>query len=210
MAISFPLALPTVNVAREIDFAATSTVGVSISPFTREAQTYVHQGEWWEAQVRLPPMKRADAETWVAFLLALNGREGTFLMGDPVNTSPRGNGGGAPLVNGGSQTGKTLSTRGWTAAITGILLPGDWFSLGSGASTHLHKVVQSADSGVGSPDAGVASLEIWPRLRSAPSDGDALVIAGAKGLWRLASNRRDWSIGEAQIYGIAFTCEEAL
>ena len=209
MSISYPLALPTVTVAKAINFAAQSIVGMSASPFTGEQQVYVHQGEWWEAQVTLPPMTRADAETWIAFLLALNGREGTFLMGDPANPTARGTAGGSPVVDGGSQTGKTLNTRGWSGS-TGVMLAGDWLQLGTGSGSHLHKVVQSADAGTGSPGLGTTSLEIWPRLRSSPSDGDPIVVSAAKGLFRLASNKREWSIEEAKIYGINFACVEAL
>jgi len=210
MTISYPLNLPTVKVARHVNFRKQSTVAISASSFTHEQQVYVHQGEWWEADVQLPPMQRANAETWIGFLLALNGREGTFLMGDPVGETPRGIATGVPVVDGGSQTGKTLRTRGWTQNTAGILLSGDWLQFGSGSSAHLHKMVQDADVDLGSPVLDVASLEIWPRLRSSPANGDAIIVSAAKGLWRLSSNVSQWSIDEAVIFGIEFSCEEAL
>lgn len=206
MAISYPLSFPSTKSPAGIAFRARSAVGLSMSPFSFSQQAYAHQGDMWEADVAAPPMKRADAEVWVAFLLALNGREGTFTMGDPVNTSPRGVGTGTPLVNGGSQTGKTLVTDGWTVSQTGIMKAGDWFQLGSGSSTRLHKVVQDANS----DGAGNATLEIWPRLRSAPADNAPLTVSSPKGLWRLAENVREWSLERAQIYGIRFSAIEAL
>jgi len=196
MTISYPLALPTVTTAKAITIRARSTVAMSASPFTGEQQVYVHQGEWWEADVQLPPMVRADAEIWVAWLVALNGREGTFTMGDPVGATALGSASGTVTVNGGSQTGKVLAVSG----LTGTIKAGSWIQLGSGSGTHLHKVV--AD--------GTTSLDIWPRLRSSPGNGDSVVIASAKGLWRLADNMRSWSIEEAAIYGISFSCIEAL
>lgn len=205
MALSYPLSLPSKG-PRRLQWRAGSTVGVSTSPFTAEDQVYVHQGEWWECDVTLPPMKRADAEPWVGFLLGLNGREGTFLLGDSANTAPRGVGTGTPLVKGGSQTGKTLETDGWTAGQTGILKAGDWFQLGSGSSARLHKVVQDADS----DGSGNATLEIWPRLRSSPADNAALTVSSPKGLFRLLSNQREWSLELAAVYGISFSCREDL
>lgn len=210
MAITFPLTLPTTGDIVAATVRACSTVGQSESIFTKSRQTYVHQAEWWELDVEVSPMFRADAAEWMAFLASLNGLEGTFLAGDSAGATPRGVATGTPVVNGASQSGKTLSTRGWTAGVTGILLPQDWIQIGTGASTHLHMVVQSADSASGSPGAGVASLEIWPRLRSSPADGAAIVVSSAKGLWRLADNRREWSVVGGGIYGIRFSCVEAL
>ena len=205
MAISYPLSLPA-RTARRVTFHARSTVGRSVSPFTGEQQVYVHQGEWWECEVELPPMEVDDAEEWVSFLVSLNGQEGTFLMGDPAGATPRGIATGTPLVSGGSQTGKTLATKGWTAGVTNILKAGDWLQLGTGSSSHLHKVVAAANS----DGSGLASLEIWPRLRSSPAADAAIVVSAAKGLWSLAGNDNPWTIDLARIYGMSFTCREAL
>jgi len=206
MAITYPLSFPSALPAAGLAFGAKSSVGMSQSPFTAEQQVYAHQGEYWLADISLAPMIRERAEAWVGFLLALNGREGTFLFGDHVNPSPRGVGTGTPLVKGASQTGKTLLTDGWTAGQTGIMKVGDWLQLGSGASSRLHKVVQDADS----DGSGNATLEIWPRLRSSPDDNAVITVESPKGLWRLASNTRYWDMGAAQLYGIQFNCLEAL
>lgn len=206
MSISYPLSLPSQVAFNGIEFRARSAVGVSESPFTFSQQVYAHQGQIWEADLSLPPMTREAAEQWVAFLLALNGREGTFLLGDTLNTTPRGTGTGTPLVNGASQTGNTLVTDGWTAGVTGILKAGDWFQLGTGSSSRLHKIVQDATS----DGSGNATLEIWPRLRSSPADNAALTLSAPKGLFRLASNVRAWSIGLAQLYGLSFAAVEAI
>lgn len=205
MTISYPLALPTVKTPRRVRIAAISTVGVQVSPFTGEQTTYVHQGEMWSADVSLPPMSRAAAETWIAFLLALNGQEGTFTMGQAGYTTARGTWAGAsPLVKGGSQTGKTLAIDGLAAGATA--LAGDWLQLGSGSSTRLHKVTQSGTAN----GSGELTLDIWPRLRSSPSDNAAVTITSPQGLWRLKSNTRDWDIDLAMIYGLSFSCMEAL
>lgn len=205
MPISYPVNFPAVGI-RSMTIRARNVVGISASPFTGQQQVYKHQGQWWESEVTLPPMKRADAEQVVAFLISLSGRFGTFLLGDNANTSPRGVGTGTPLVNGGGQTGDTLITDGWTTSQTGILKAGDWIQLGSGAGTRLHKVLEDANS----DGSGNATFTLWPNLRLVPSNDDPLIVSSPKGIWRLSSNETEFSIDEASIYGITFACIEAL
>lgn len=205
MAITYPVTFPAIGI-RSMNIRARTVVGINTSPFTGQQQVYKHQGEWWEAEVTLPPMKRADAEQVAAFLLKMKGQYGTFLLGDPANTSPRGVGTGTPLVYGASQTGSSLITDGWTAGTNGILKAGDWIQLGSGATTTLHKVLDDVDSDA----SGIATLEIFPSLRYSPADNAQVSKSSPKGLWRLASNETNWNIDEASIYGITFACVEAL
>lgn len=90
MTISYPLALPSHTGLRAIELRATNAVAYSRSPFTFAGQAFAYPGQMWQADVTLPPMKRADAEQWVAWLVSLRGQLGTFLMGDPIGASPRG------------------------------------------------------------------------------------------------------------------------
>ena len=206
MTISYPLSLPSERFAPGTGIRARSGAAVSESPFTGEQQVYVHQLEVWSAQLVLPSMTRADAEAWIAFLLSLNGREGTFLFGDPRNTTPQGTwSGSSPLVNGASQTGKTLAIDGLSAGTT--VKAGDWLQLGSGSSARLHKVTQDATANVG----GQVTLDLWPRLRSSPADNAAVTIASPKGVFRMASNDIGWDFQPAQMYdGFSFSAVEAL
>lgn len=206
MALSYPLSLPATGIFAEMDIHANSAVGMSRSPFTAEEQVYAHPGEWLEADIVLPPMARTDAAAWITFLTALNGREGTFLMGDPMGTSPQGNWGGSPKVFGAHAVQvKTIAMDGFTAS-TGTVTGGDWIQRGSGTTTHLHMVTKSATA----DGSGLLTLEIWPRLRVALADNDTFVTADTVGIWRLASNRRSWSLREASSYGLRFSAEEAL
>lgn len=206
MAVSFPLALPTTTGIAKIRISANNVVGVSMSPFTAKQQVYKYTGQFWEAEISLPPMKRSEAEYWISFLLKLNGSYGTFLLGDPNGETARGVVTGTPLVNGASQTGNELVTDGWTTSTTGILKAGDYIQLGSGASAKLHKVLDDVDS----DGSGNATITIWPDLRSAPSDNAAIVVSGAKGVFRLSTNQSDWDVNEASIYGMTFPAREAL
>jgi hypothetical protein len=57
---------------------------------------------------------------------------------------------------------------------------------------------------------GEANLEIWPRLRASPADNAAITVANTKGIWRLKENRRQYSMEDVRILGIALDCVEAL
>lgn len=206
MAITYPLSHPTNVGFASASMTAKSVVGVSRSPFTGAQQVQKHQGQWWEFQASLPPMTRATAEEWVAFLLSLNGMQGTFLLGDPLGTTARGIATGTPLVKGASQTGNSLITDGWTASQTGILKAGDYFQLGSSTSSKLYKVLNDANS----DGSGNATFDIWPNINTAVSDDTALTVASAKGLFRLAANEMRWDLQQAQKYGIAFSAIEVI
>lgn len=206
MPISYPLSLPTNKGLAKIRLTANNVVGVSQSPFTAKQQVYKYTGQFWEAEINLPPMKRADAEYWISFLLKLNGQYGTFLLGDPNGTTARGVATGTPLVNGGSQTGNELITDGWTNSVTGILKAGDYIQLGAGATAQLYKVLDDVNSN----GSGQATLTLWPDLRSAPSDNATITVSNTKGLFRLSSNQQAWDINEATFYGMTFAAREAL
>lgn len=205
MAITYPLSLPTITGIANIVITARNSVAVATSPFTLTTQVMQHQGSRWEASVTLPPMKRASAEEWIAFLISLNGAYGTFLLGDPMGATARGSAStaaGTPLVNGGSQTGSTLNIDGAPNNATGYLKAGDYIQIG----TNLYKVLADANSN----GSGQVSLDIWPSLRSSPADNAAVVVAGAKGLFRLSSSDASFSIDNASVYGINFSAVEAI
>ena len=199
MAISYPLALPTHTGIAQIELRAVNAVAYSQSPFTFAGQAHAYQGQMWQADVTLPPMKTADAEQWLGFLLSLRGRYGTFLLGDPLRTSLRGTATSCTVT--GSAGDNTVSA---TVTAGQTLLAGDYIQLGSGSTAALHKVLVNY-TGTGS----AADLEIWPALRVARSSATA-TISNAKGLFRLSSNEQAWSINEASIYGITFGAMEAI
>ena len=206
MAITYPLTLPSHTGIRNITLRAVNTVGMTMSPFTYQQQAVAHAGQRWEVDVTLPAMNRADAEQWVAFLVSLRGLLGTFTLGDPVGASPRGSAGGTPLVNGASQIGGILAIDGCTASQTGWLKAGDYIQLGTAGTATLHKVLKDADSN----GSGQVSLDIWPYIRTAPSDNATVVVTNTVGRFRLSSNEQNWNIRETSIYGITFGGIEAI
>ncbi len=194
MAISYPVNTPTNIGIANITLMAENAVAISQSPFTFQQQVVAHPGQRWAASISLPPMKRQDAESWVAFLLSLYGQVGTFLLSDPNCPAPRGTATSATLTGTAGSTSPTIT-------MTGTLLAGDYISLGSGASTRLHKVVQDRS--------GTGTIEIWPALRESVT-GASVDLTEAKGRFRLKDNITQWSINEISSYGITFDCVEVL
>jgi hypothetical protein len=206
MSISFPLSAPDMNV-RQFSLIAQNQTAVSTSPFTGQQQVYEWPGEFWLLKVSLPPMKRADAEQWIAFLTSLRGSSGTFYFGDPYGKTPQGVATGTPKVNGSNAAGsKTVNTKGWTHSITGILKAGDYLSFGGSGGLRLYKVLKDANS----DSSGNVTLDIFPRLREALSGDQTIFTTNCKGIFRLSDNTREFSIDLAGIYGLGFTAVEAI
>ena len=206
MAITYPLSLPTHTGVRSVEFRAVNAVAYSRSPFTFSGQAHAYSGQMWQADITLPPMRRSNAEQWIAFLISLRGQFGTFLLNDPLGCTPRGSAGGSPLVNGAAQTGNLINIDGCTASQTGWLKAGDYVQFGTGSSSSLHKLLEDVNSN----SSGETTLEIWPSVRTAPANNSAVVTSSAKGLFRLSSNEQAFSANEAALYGITFAAMEAV
>jgi len=204
MAITYPLDIPASPAPKAVRFTGQTVVSSSRSPFTGQRQVYVHPANWWQIQVTLPPMKRAAAEPWISFLMALNGMEGTFQMGDPLGKNPRGSAGsnGSPHIKGAGQQGRAVITDGWTPSKF-VLALGDWIQIGSG----LYKVVSG---NIVSDATGAATFFIWPALKSSPADNTAILYTNTVGVFKLDSNANGWDWTEPQIAaGITFSGSEA-
>lgn len=210
MSITYPLTFPTTFNPQRARFLPQASVAVSESPFTFSQQVQAASGERWKADIVMPQgMDRAAAEPYIAFFLSLNGRSGTFLMGDPNGATPRGSAAqtpGTPLVVGGSQTGNELDVDGMPANVTGYLLAGDYIQLGTGENAHLHKLLQQVDTDT----AGAATFVLWPSLRESPDDNDPVIVSNCKGLFRLSSNEMPYEITPPYWYSIAFSAVEAI
>lgn len=89
MTVTYPLALPNIKAIRT-SIRMGNRTGVSRSPFSASEQRYEWAAKWWECDIALPPMSRAEVAEWQGFLAQLNGRKGTFLAGDPLATTQRG------------------------------------------------------------------------------------------------------------------------
>ena len=189
MAISYPLTPPSPFNLSRLSLTGVSATSRNTSPFTLQTQQYNWPGQAWLGSVDCPPMKRADAETIIAFLLAA--QRGTFYFQDYANPAPRGAVTGTLTVASATANGTTLGISG----ATGSFAVGDWLQI----STSLYKVVQVNSS---------SSVDLFPALRKSYAGGTAITYANAKGVFRLASPSTEWAIGEASIYGVGFAIIE--
>lgn len=94
-----------------------AAVGRTTSPFTYDQQTVTHAGVRWEAEVRLPPLTRADAKAVEAFLAQVVRGE-SFTLGNPLHDLSAASGSVTGSVG---DTSVTLSVSGATT--------GDYFDI---------------------------------------------------------------------------------
>jgi len=189
MAITYPLTPPSPFRISKLTLSGMSATSRNVSPFTFQTQQYNWPGQAWMGSVECPPMTRANAEAVIGFLLAA--QRGTFYFQDYANTSPRGNVTGTLTVSSATANTSTLGISG----ATGTFAVGDWLQIG----TSLYKVVQVNSS---------SSVDLFPVLRSSYTGGTSITYTNAKGVFRLAESRTEWSIELASIYGITFSIAE--
>lgn len=203
MTISYPITLPTSPGITRVRFRRNIAVAISESPWTYFSQVQEHPGQKWGAEFTLPVMAREEAELWQCSLLQLNGMAGTFYLSDPLSPEPRGNWAGLPVVNGAGQTGQTLAIEGLVPGAT--IAPGDLFQVGQRLYKYIGVVDAVADG------SGQVTIDIWPRLRESPADGEGIITQSPAGLFRLASNDDDiYSSNAMEYYEISLTAVEAL
>jgi hypothetical protein len=223
----------------EIELRAENTVGITQSPFTFRQQVFRYPGQRWTASVSIAPVNREFGEPWVAFLLALNGPAGTFLLGDPLGACPRG------------------AAKNYQTAVTGNLLledgdillkeDGDNLLYEQGAVTSLQvdgagQTGQDIDLWNAPPNvvnyllagdyiqfgsgatatlhkvlldastdsSGDITVTIWPEPRTSPIDGAAVPLFNARGRFRLGTNQQAWTIANNLRYGVSFEAVEAV
>lgn len=198
---------PTLRVTRS-SFRLKTAVEQSTSPFSLKTQTYDWGGSRWEGEITIRPYTYNDTAEIRGFLAELRGQSNTFLYGDPdyLAKGARGTASGTPLVSGASQTGNTLNVDGFTPLESNVVRAGDYIQLGSGSSSKLYMVTQDADS----DSSGLASLNLNRALISSPSDNSAVIINGAKGVFRLSDNVIEWNSNQSSVTEIVIAFTEAL
>ncbi len=200
MAISFPLTLPSTPAIQSVRLTPVSVVAASRSPFTLDRQTQVHQGKQWFLEVEWPTMSRAEAEPLLAVKTSLNGKEGSFLFGDPSWATPLGaakDTPGTPLIAGASQTGQDIDFDSAPNSVTDYLKAGDMVSLGTGLGTRLFKVLVDASS----DGSGLFTLTLWPNVVTALANNAPLAVSSAQGLFELSDNAGSWGVDSSLVGG---------
>jgi len=202
MAVVYPLAVPDHKFA-SMSMRLRRANAMTESTFTLQQQIYQYTGAVWEAEIVLPPMTRANAKKWEAFILALRGMRGTFIMGNPLHDAAEGTATGIQLNGSGTIRSTDISITGTPG---GTLKAGDVFQIGTGLDSHIHVVVQDVTLN----GSGEGSIDVEPPLRTTYANDTSLDFTLPKGVWRLASNDIGWNIDQASIYGFTIPCIEAI
>jgi hypothetical protein len=208
MAVSYPLSLPTHTRMAQVDLRAINVVAYGRSQFTFAGQAHVYPGKLWSIDVTLPPMKRTDAEKWVAWMVSLKGLEGTFYMGDQLAQFPMGSARDADtiLINGATSSGDTLAIDDAPASQTGYLKAGDYLHVGTSTDRQLFKVLSDVDT----DGTGAATVDVWPNVRTSIADNAAVTVQEPQGVFRLATNDQAWSVNNLAVFGLSFSAMEAV
>ncbi len=158
-------AYPTTPAPISVSISSASPSMVSIS-HALNVQTRTRNAQRWSFSV-LYPRGRPAAELralW-AFLISQKGRAGSFTFQFQTLFN-RGVNNGAGLVNGGSQSGQTVATDGWSAGDT--ILAGDFVSFGTDPKVYMATADCTANG------SGVMALAIVPTLVTAPANNAAV------------------------------------
>jgi hypothetical protein len=136
----------------------------NVSDWTGRRQTMSSGRGWWECQITFPPIVGTSRiNAWRAFIAKSRGAANDFQV--PVDPVAQSASTATPLVNGGSQTGRTLNTDGWPLSTT-VLQAGQYVTINN-------QLLQLTEN-VTSNGSGVATLTFEPPVRVSPSDNAAI------------------------------------
>jgi len=150
----------------------------------------------WAIEATYPPnLSRAELAPIIAFALAQRGQYESFTLIPPALWSTaRGIATGTPKVDGASQTGRTVNTKGWSISITGILLAGDFIKFNG------HSKVYMVTADANSDGSGDAAISIEPALLSSPADDEAIVVTSVPFTVAFASDIQEFNIKPAYLH----------
>jgi hypothetical protein len=159
-------------------------------------QSRTRGAQRWGIKFTYPQMMRSEFAPLHAFLLSQRGQADTFTTLLPGHTTPRGSWLGSPIVNGSSQSGRTINLRGLTASQSGVAKAGDLIKFPS------HSKVYMVTADANSDSSGTASISIEPALIATPIDGEAPVTTNVPFNVALASDTLDANISPGVLYGM--------
>lgn len=230
MAIEFPRDLPVIFKVTTgmINLAPNQAIFKSL--FTGKTQTQNHdagRSDRWEGLYVTPVNSPADIATVDAFLTSLNGTENTFKAFHPdrtravnfvegdwsfdsdeitfdslLDTFDAEDFPGSALVNGASQTERSINTDNWNFLSQTVLVAGDMFQIEDQLYRALEDVVTNGS--------GEATINFRPPIRTSPSDNATVVTKEPVMIARLSQQYDGTRTGPHKTGVISFAFEEAL
>lgn len=138
------------------------------SPFTGKRQVRKRPYDIWRLSGGVVPLDPMDAGSMRSFLVQLAGQTNTFKLPVPGAKYPLSKYVGPEgLVNGGNQSGKSISTDGWTPGAV-LVKNGDYFNIGD--------ELKIATADIAANGVGVAVLSFDPPLRNKPADNAQIKV----------------------------------
>lgn len=136
----------------------------NVSDWTGRRQTLASGRGWWECQITFPPIVgTTNINAWRSFIAKSRGAANDFQV--PVDPVAQSASTATPLVNGATQTGRTLNTDGWPVSTT-VLVAGQFVTINN-------QLLQLTEN-VTSNGSGVATLTFEPPIRVSPADNAAI------------------------------------
>lgn len=152
------------------------------SPLTGATQVSTRPGGRFEFDVQMASLDDTQLRQWIAFNAYVQEEGLTFYWNhypkarpfsypqgtDAGGTPPW----GSPIVNGASQTGRSLVTSGWAPGAA--MKMGDPISFNNGIYRELHLLKADATAN----GSGAATLSITPAIRTSPPNGNPILVDG--------------------------------
>lgn len=169
----------------------------NISTWTGKRQVMASNRGWWECQIGMPPIVgTTNFNTWRSFMAQARGSTNDFQV--PVDPTAQSSATATPLVNGASQTGRSIITDGWPNSST-VLVAGQFITIGN-------QLLQLT-AAVTSNGSGQATVTFEPSIRVSPADNAAIEFKNPYALMYFAEDP-GYSVEPGYIYNIAFNMRE--
>lgn len=170
----------------------------NISGWTGARQVLASGRGWWECSVSLPPMVgEAAVAPWRSFFAKMQGAANDFRL--PVNEIAQSSSTATPLVNGGSQTGRSIVTDGWPLSST---------VLSAGMYITINNQLLQLTADVVSNGSGQATISVAPAVRTSPADNAPIEFKNPYALMYMLEEPTV-SVEPGLVYSTSFSAREA-
>ena len=170
-------------------------------------QTRQIGGQYFRLYGTYPPMTRAEFGQIYGFLMKQRGSFESFTVVPPVVSSTTATSYGTPVINGASQTGRSVATDGWgvSKSAGNLLRAGDFIKFANHDKVYCLTDDNSSDSG------GNSTLSIEPALLTSPADGSAITVASVPfKVYLMKGGLVEYSTGINGLYSYELDLCEAL
>ena len=160
-------------------------------------------GQYWRLRASFPPMTRAQFAPIYAFVIAQRGRYESFSVIPAVISTGQGSPAGTPLIDGASQTGRSLVTDGWNASIV-LFKAGDYLKIAGNDKVYMVTADVSSDG------SGDATIAIEPALVASPADDAAITHSSVPFTVALRAGVQEFATGTTGLFQFEIDMEEVL